>query len=287
MAASAPSRALQRMRVRLRQHLRANPGLSRRVLPWTERIHAIRARVRPHVPDRPLERIVHAYARTRPAATFVQVGAHDGTQLDPLREAILGSRWRGVMVEPVPYVFERLQARYRTNRRVSLENVAVADVDGTKPFHFLPQADGDDDVWKWYDALGSFRRDVVLTHDEFVGDIADRLVTVDIPCVTFETLCERNGLRQVDVVQMDTEGYDRDVLELVDLDGLGVELVFFEHLHLSDEDRAACGRLLDDHGFDQLSDGMDTIAVRSIALERGELRSVFDRAREELAAFRP
>lgn len=283
MTASAPSRALQRLRSRVRQHLRANPGLARRVLPWTERAHAIRARVRPRVPDRSLEQIVCAYARLRPTATFVQVGAHDGTQLDPLREAILGSSWRGVMVEPVPYVFERLHARYRTNRRITLENVAVADVDGTKPFHFLPEVE-DDDVWRWYDALGSFRREVVLAHDEFVDDIADRLVTVDVPCVTFETLCARHGLRHVDVVQMDTEGYDRDVLELVDLDGLGVELVLFEHLHLRADDRAVCRRLLHAHGFEQVSDGMDTIAVRA-DLARGDLWSVFDRAREELAAF--
>lgn len=285
MAASAPVRALHHARSRLRQHLRDHPGLSRRVLPWTERAHAVRARVRPHVPERPVELIVHEYAHHRPDATFVQVGAHDGTQLDPLREAILGSRWRGVMVEPVPYVFARLEARYRTNRRVTLENVAVADVDGSKPFHFLPEADQDDDVWRWYDALGSFRRDVVLTHDEFVDDIADRLVTVDIPCVTFETLCARNGLRQVDVVQMDTEGYDRDVLELVDLDRLGVELVLFEHLHLDDDDRAACRRLLETHGFDQVSDGMDTIAVRRSVLERDDLRAAFERARADLAGF--
>ena len=228
---------------------------------------------------------MHEYARLRPTAAFVQVGAHDGTQLDPLREAILGSRWRGVMVEPVPYVFERLHARYRTNGRITLENVAVADVDGSKPFHFLPEADEDDEVWHWYDALGSFRRDVVLSHHELVDDIADRLVTVDVPCVTFATLCARHGLRHVDVVQMDTEGYDRDVLELIDLDGLGVELVLFEHLHLSDDDRAACRRLLDAHGFDQVSDGMDTIAVRASALARGSLRSVFDCARAELSAF--
>lgn len=285
MAVSAPVRALQRARSLVRQYLRTNPALSRHVLPWTERAHAVRARVRPRVPDRPLERIVHEYARTRPDATFVQVGAHDGTQLDPLREAILGTRWRGVMVEPVPYVFARLEARYRTNPRVTLENVAVADVDGTKPFHFLPEAGDDDDLWRWYDALGSFRRDVVLTHDDFVGDIADRLVTVDIPCVTFETLCSRNGLHHVDVVQMDTEGYDREVLGLIDLERLGVEVVMFEHLHLDDGDRTACRRILEEHEFEQVSDGMDTIAVRRGALGQGPLAAAFDQASADLRDF--
>ena len=224
-------------------------------------------------------------ARAWPAATFVQVGAHDGTQLDPLREAILGTRWRGIMVEPVPYVFERLAARYRTNPRVMLENVAVADVDGTRAFHFLARAGSGDDIWKWYDALGSFKRDVILSHRGFVHDIDSRLVTVDLPCVTFSTLCSRNDLERVDVVQIDTEGFDREVLELIDFSRFQPALVMFEHLHLDDGGRAACRALLAEHGLDAVSDGMDTIALSARALAEPGVRGAFEHARSALTGF--
>lgn len=255
------------------------------MLPRTERLHAVRARVRPRRPERPLEQIVFELARARPDATFVQVGAHDGTQLDPLREALLGSRWRGIMVEPVPYVFERLAARYRTNPRVVLENVAVAHVDGMRPFHFLAEAGSGDDVWRWYDALGSFKREVVLSHRALVGDIDARLVTVDVPCATFTTLCTRNGFERVDVVQIDTEGFDREVLELVDFARFEPALVMFEHLHLDADDRAACRALLARHGLEQVSDGMDTVAVSTAALAEPGVRAAFERARTALVGF--
>jgi FkbM family methyltransferase len=282
-AVTSTARRVQRAtRERLHRTWRKHPALARALLPWGERLHVARAKVRPRVPERPVELVVHELARARPEATFVQVGAHDGTQLDPLREAILGSRWRGIMVEPVPYVFERLAARYGANPRIALENVAVADEDGTRPFHFLAEAASGDGVWKWYDALGSFKRDVVLSHGELVADIEERLVTVDVPCRTFTTICERNGIERVDVVQIDTEGYDREVLELIDLDRFGPSLVIYEHLHLDPSDRSAAEKRLADHGFQLVSDGMDTLGVTASALGHPGVARAFEHARAVL-----
>jgi FkbM family methyltransferase len=250
-----------------------------------DRVRAVRARLRPQVPVRPLERVVHELARALPAARFVQVGAHDGTQLDPLRQAILGSRWSGVMVEPVPYVFARLQRRYGGHPRLALENVAIAAVDGTLPFHHLRQAADGEDVWQWYDALGSFRRDVVLSHGMLVADIEDRIVTTEVPCVTFDTLCARHGIDRLDLVQIDTEGYDAEVLRLVDLARLRPAVVIYEHLHLAPGERDATRQLLADHGYRQVSDGMDTIGVDERGLGLGGVAAALATARDELAGF--
>ena len=108
---------------------------------------------------------------------------------------------------------------------------------------------------------------------------------MDVPCVTFETLCTRNGIDHVDVVQIDTEGYDREILELIDLDRYGTALVMFEHLHLDRDARDACRDLLARHGFEQVSDGMDTIAVHSNALELSGVSAAFEKARVDLARF--
>ena len=60
-------------------------------------------------PPHPLGRVLFEFARAYPDVFFVQVGANDGDLLDPLREEIGFRKWSGIMVEPVPYVFERLQ----------------------------------------------------------------------------------------------------------------------------------------------------------------------------------
>lgn len=216
--------------------------------------------------DRPIARVIDAFGAAVPDATFVQVGAHDGEALDPLRKQLATRRWRGVLVEPVPYVFERLQARYGDEPRVTLVNAAVADVDGTRPLHALRQAATGDEVWPWYDALASFRRDVVLAHRHLVPDIEDRIETIDVDCLTFDTLCERSGLDHVDVVQIDTEGYDLEILRLVDIGRRRPALVGFEHLHLDAGELDEAHALVDRHGYERIADGMDTLAVRRDAL---------------------
>ena len=248
----------------IRDRLATAAGRASGVLPA-----AMRDRLPRRPPARPIGQAIFAFARLYPEATFVQVGAHDGTQLDPLQDEILARSWRGVMVEPVPYVFERLHANYATNDRLILENVAIADFDGEQEFHHLRQAAGEsDDVWKWYDALGSFRRDVVLSHRELIPDIEDRIVTTVVPCLTFDSLCEKHGITHIDVIQTDTEGYDYEVLRNIDLGRYEPHLVMFENLHLDPETKAAALALLDTHGYEHISDGMDTLGVRGDTLQR-------------------
>lgn len=238
------------------------------------------------LPRRPVPhavaRVVFAYAASRPDARFVQVGSNDGIQLDPLRAEILHRRWRGIMVEPVPYVFERLVANYGHLDHLAFENVAIADADGTAEFHYLPQAESGADIPEWYDALGSFRREVVLSHRRFIPDIDERIASMTVPTVTFDTLCARHGLETVDVVQIDTEGYDYEVIRRIDFERYRPEIVLYEHLHLDASDRGACERLLADAGFELLSNGMDTLAIhRRVLADERRVRRVWQAVRDD------
>src|SRR5947208_7530018 len=55
-----------------------------------------------------LDWVIERFGDAHPEATFIQIGANEGHELDPLTGPIERRRWTGVMVEPVPYVFERL-----------------------------------------------------------------------------------------------------------------------------------------------------------------------------------
>ncbi len=85
--------------------------------------------------------------------------------------------WRGVMVEPVPYVFERLRAAYAGNDRVTLENAAIADRNGRLPFYHLAEAADyePEGMPEWYDGIGSLSCDAVLSHARAIPDIEARL----------------------------------------------------------------------------------------------------------------
>ncbi|HVX18978.1 MAG TPA: FkbM family methyltransferase [Acidimicrobiales bacterium] len=242
-------------------------GQVRRRIPTDGRLHRGLRRVRRVLPqerpaiDHPFSQVIYEFGRGCRDAAFVQVGANDGEQRDPLRHEIQTTSWHGLMIEPVPYVFDRLRRNYGGHDRITLVNAAVADEDGSRTLYYLPESD-DDGLPQWYDALASFREDVLRKHVEFIPDIDERIASMDVPCRTFDSLCAEHALATVDVIQIDTEGFDWEVIKLIDLDRYRPTLLMFEHYHLSDDDKTASWRHLRAHGYEVYTDVMDALCLR-------------------------
>jgi FkbM family methyltransferase len=208
-------------------------------------------------------KLLRAFADANPSATFVEVGANDGEQHDHLRPFILAGGWTGVMVEPVPYIFERLRRNYEHVGGVALENAAIGTQEGRLPFYYLVDASADERARlpDWYDGVGSFDKERILAHAKHMPDIESRLVCEEVPTLTFDALCRKHGIERVDVLVVDTEGYDWELLRSIDLDVWRPQLVVYEHFHLSPEDRAAALDRLRGAGYDTMEEGFDTFCL--------------------------
>jgi FkbM family methyltransferase len=206
------------------------------------------------------QRLLRAFANVHPEAFFVEIGANDGAQHDHLRPFILECAWSGIMVEPVPYVFERLRRNYPGLDRVLLENSAVADRDGELPFYYLiePRPEDLDRLPAWYDGIGSFSRDAVLSHVAHIPDIEERIVCKPVKSLTFESLCRKHDVENVDLLAIDTEGYDHVILRSIDFSARKPELLVYEHFHLDPEVRGQCRALVEAAGYRTLEEGFDT-----------------------------
>jgi FkbM family methyltransferase len=209
-------------------------------------------------------RLIAAFAEAYPTASFVEVGANDGEQHDHLRPHILRCDWTGVMVEPVPYVFERLLRNYDGVAGMTLVNAALADRDGTLPFFHLRDATPAERAAlpDWYDGVGSLSRAAVLSHAPQIPDVAERLVARQVEALTFATLCERHGLERVDLIVIDAEGSDWEILRTIDLVRHRPRLVVYEHFHLEPRDREAARAHLHVAGYETMEEGFDTFALR-------------------------
>ncbi len=220
-----------------------------------------------------LPKVLRAFADEHPAARFVEIGSNDGEQHDHLRPFILDRGWTGVMVEPVPYVFARLEANYAGVDGVALENAAVAATAGRMTFHHLRDASPEERATlpDWYDGVGSFDRATILSHAPQMPDIAERIVERDVEALTFAGLLERHGIRRLDVLVIDTEGYDAEIIRHIDFTAVAPRLIVYEHYHLPAADRAATRALLARAGYETLEEGFDTIGLLPAddALTRG------------------
>ena len=112
----------------------------------------------------------------------------------------------------------------------------------------------------WYDAIGSFVLDTILSHRDKIPDLESRLVATRVPAVTFNSLCARNGVDRVDLILIDTEGYDWEVIKNIDFSRYRPRLLIYEHFHLGSA-REECRRYLEQLGYLTLSEGFDTFCL--------------------------
>lgn len=191
---------------------------------------------------------------------FVNIGANDGLAGDPLREFIVTKGWCGILVEPVDYVFQRLQKAYRNYPppRIFLENAAIGDVTGLKKFWYLEKAP---DMPPGYDQIGSFSKEHVLKHEALFPGLSKYLTSKDIPCITVRDLLAKHNVKQLDLVFIDTEGFDYEVLKQIDLSERPPKVIVYESAHLTPADTQAASQLLQSHGYKLSVESGDTVAL--------------------------
>ena len=194
------------------------------------------------------DRVIALFAEFFPDAFVVQIGANDGVAGDPLVEGFRTTRWSGLLVEPVPQLYDLLVARFRDRPRVRIERAAVSSYDGEAPLYRLRTVPGDSP--EWLNQLATLDRDVLLKHRSSIPEIDALLIEERVPTVRLDTLLARHAVSRIDLLVIDTEGHDLEVLRTFDLGRFRPTLVMFEHQHLSEGDKEVAYALLQTAGYD-------------------------------------
>lgn len=157
--------------------------------------------------------------------TLIQVGANEGRDDDPIRPYLLKYPWRGVLIEPQPEVFERLKENYAgLESRLSFENVAISSNTAPLQLYRLPPGATPSD------SIVSFDPKIIAKQS---GVKPQDMVAISVPTARLDDIILKHQLTKVDVLQLDTEGYDWDVLQTLDLTKSRPLLIRFEQGHLS------------------------------------------------------
>lgn len=194
------------------------------------------------------DRLIALFAEIFPAAFVVQIGANDGLAGDPLAEGFRKTRWSGLLVEPVPYLYEMLKARYRDRPEIRLERAAISTRNGEAPLYRLRTVPGESP--EWFNQLATLDREVLLKHRSSIPNIDSLLVEERVPTVRLDTLLARHRISRIDLLVIDAEGLDFEILRTLDLTRFTPTLLMFEHQHLSESDKRAAYALAVAAGYD-------------------------------------
>jgi FkbM family methyltransferase len=186
---------------------------------------------------------------------FVQVGAHDGVLDDPLRKLILEHGLAGLMIEPLPDIFDRLCANYATSPNLVFENVAVDVAEGSATIYRVTKHAAFSAYWQ---GMSSFEKENLRKQ----GVPKKYIESIEVPAFTLQSLLLKHKIAAVSLLQVDTEGYDYAIVKAALDAGILPKIINYEHCHLVPNVRLACKCLLDSRGYRFIEVGKDTLAVR-------------------------
>lgn len=198
-------------------------------------------------------------SRNRKKLFFVQIGANDGYTADPIYNLVKKYGWSGVLVEPVPEYFQKLKQSYKGILNLSFANVAIADKNGYKTLYgFSDQAP----FWiKLHTKTkNSFSMKTILTHSWYMPNLEKFIVGQKVKAINVETLIKKYTEGKVDMIFIDTEGYDFEILKQFDLKTLRPSVVYYEHKHLCLADKNKSWAMLTEQGYKVEHDRLNTFA---------------------------
>jgi FkbM family methyltransferase len=217
-------------------------------------------------PVSPIHQVLTEFAGEAGMVRFVQVGSNDAAAGDPIMDFVLSRGWRGLLVEPVPYVYERLLAFHGRNPRFQFENLAIGEQEGPRTFYCLEPLDKPLSIW--YDQMGSFSREHIEKHERFTKGLSEHIREITVQCLSLSSLLRKHGIAELDLLHVDAEGHDFEVLRSLDFGYCTPGLVLFEHGHLPRAERAACIEFLEARGYRLLEEGRDCLALHDSVRER-------------------
>ncbi len=212
-----------------------------------------------------------SFSKANLGLTIVQVGANDGYNRDPFVKFIKRDKWQGILIEPQRYVFETfLKKLYKKSNRITPYNYALDYSNGSRIMYKLSFSNA-----RWATGLATFERDVlekaidsghVAGHAEKSGVVLpanreDFITEETIETITPKDLLKKRDIEKIDLLAIDTEGFDFEILKMFDIPVLKPRVIIYENMHLSDLDKSEAINFLDQNGYAMRDIGKDTIAL--------------------------
>jgi FkbM family methyltransferase len=191
---------------------------------------------------------------------FVQIGAFDGISFDPIYPFIRKYGWWGILLEPQKDSFDRLLQTYHWaigQENLIFLNCAISENEETRKFYTVRR---NSNMPIWTQGLSSFNIDTILKHANEIPEIADSIVENLVECTSFESLTERYNISRIDLIQIDTEGYDYEIVKTLKLDNFKPSIINYENKHISMKKQHELISYLSSYGYKMYCNGHDTLA---------------------------
>ena len=195
-------------------------------------------------------------AKKQGEISFIQVGANDGISFDNIYPFFKSHKCKGLLIEPLPYFFDRLKLNYADSPSIVPLNIALHptaekfDIYSVNPkeLHKYPH---------WVSGIASFNKEHLIKNSVQESDLVIEAVT----CKPLSTLIEEYELLKLDYLQIDTESFDDEIIKMINFNQVKPKLIKFESVHLSSEKKLSTVNLLKSQGYKIIDERRDMVAL--------------------------
>ena len=176
---------------------------------------------------------------------FLQVGAMDGVYDDPLYEIIEKYHWPGLLIEPLPDIFEKLKQNYRGHNNLIYENVAITDhVEECIMYRITEDQIQQNKLPEWLSGCSTLQTSMYQKnpyHSHFIE--------TKVKCSPLKNILNKHQITKIDIVISDTEGFDYIVFKQLDFSIFNPYLILIEVEHLNENDQDKMFKKLNQLGY--------------------------------------
>jgi FkbM family methyltransferase len=188
---------------------------------------------------------------------FIQIGANDGVSFDFLNEFVIKRNSEGIVVEPVKEYFNELTQNYKDYPKIIKINKAVHPLLKRVAINRI-SPNAVEKYPDWVKGIASLD----AKHHKKTGidscDIVEEIVKAD----NLMNIVNQNVInKKIDYFQVDTEGFDYEVIKMIDFNVIKPNIIKYESVHLNDQDRNALKLLLNEHGYFLFKESGDCVSI--------------------------
>lgn len=206
---------------------------------------------------------LHYKGKQKETVFSVNIGAMDGVMFDELIGYSTMYNFKGLYVEPIPYLYKKLKNNIGPENL--FENSAISTYNGEIEMLMIePDAIDSGKVHSCFYGMSSVyppKNGLSSEGDKPIVDKYGKKITV--PCITFKTLVEKHSLTNIDLLKLDTEGHDYSIFDQIDLQKHSIDCIRLEWVNLTEVEKDSIKQKLTQNEYSYCFAGQDIIGLKS------------------------
>lgn len=191
------------------------------------------------------------------AFNFIQVGANDGISFDFLYGFIIQRNSEGVVLEPVKEYFDELVQNYKDCPKIIKINKAVHPSQKSVVISRI-SPNAVEKYPDWVKGIASLDAE----HHKKTGIDSSDIIEEEVKADNLMNIINQNlSNKRLDYFQIDTEGFDYEVIKMIDFNVIKPNIIKYESAHLNYENQNMLKLLLKNQGYFIFKESGDNVAV--------------------------